>query len=103
MFHKLLVPLDRSSLAEQAIGHAASIARESGASIELVLVHEPFPFAGYADLPWDDMAAEQKYLDAVATDVESGTHVSTTRTVLRGAPAETIVRRTRLYLTVSLK
>jgi len=41
------------------------------------------------------MAAEQKYLDAVATDVESGTHVSTTRTVLRGAPAETIVRRAR--------
>jgi nucleotide-binding universal stress UspA family protein len=96
MFRKLLVPLDRSSLAEQAIGHAASIARESGASIDLVLVHEPFPFAGYADLPWDDdTTAEQKYLDAVAGELESGAHVSVTKAVLRGAPAEMIIRRAR--------
>lgn len=96
MFRKLLVPLDRSSLAEQAIGHAASIARESGASIDLVLVHEPFPFAGYADLPWDDdTSAEQKYLEAVAGELESGAHVSATCTVLRGAPAEMIIRRAR--------
>jgi nucleotide-binding universal stress UspA family protein len=96
MFRKLLVPLDRSSLAEQAIGHAASIARESGATIDLVLVHEPFAFAGYADLPWDDdPAAEQKYVDAIATELESGAHVTVTRAVLRGAPAEMIVRRAR--------
>jgi nucleotide-binding universal stress UspA family protein len=96
MFRKLLVPLDRSSLAEQAIGQAASLARESGASIDLVLVHEPFPFAGYADLPWEnDTNVEHKYLEAVAAELEAGAHVSATSTVLRGAPAETIIRRAR--------
>jgi nucleotide-binding universal stress UspA family protein len=98
MFRKLLLPLDRSSLAEQAIGHAASIARESGAAIDIVLVHEPFPFAGYADLPWEeepDAAAEQKYLEAVADELKSGAQVTATCAVLRGAPAEMIIRRAR--------
>ena len=97
MFRKLLLPLDRSSLAEQAIGHAASIARESGATIDIVLVHEPFPFAGYADLPgWDaDTTAEQKYLEAVADELKSGAQVTATCSVLRGAPAEMIIRRAR--------
>jgi len=96
MFRKLLLPLDRSSLAEQAIGHAASIARESGATIDVVLVHEPFAFAGYADLPWDaDATAEQKYLDAVADELKSGAQVTATCSVLRGAPAEMIIRRAR--------
>jgi nucleotide-binding universal stress UspA family protein len=94
MFRKLLLPLDRSSLAEQAIGHAASIARESGASIDIVLVHEPFPFSGYADLPWDgDETAEQKYLEAVADELRSGAQVNATCSVLRGAPAAMIIRR----------
>jgi nucleotide-binding universal stress UspA family protein len=98
MFRKLLLPLDRSSLAEQAIGHAASIARESGAAIDIVLVHEPFPFAGYADLPWGgdaDATAEQKYLEAVADELKSGAQVTATCSVLRGAPAEMIIRRAR--------
>jgi nucleotide-binding universal stress UspA family protein len=98
MFRKLLIPLDRSSLAEQAIGHAASIARESGASIDILLVHEPFPFAGYADLPWGgdaDATAEEKYLEAVADELKSGAKVTATCSVLRGAPAEMIIRRAR--------
>lgn len=98
MFRKLLLPLDRSSLAEQAIGHAASIARESGAAIDIVLVHEPFPFAGYADLPWEGDAAataEQKYVEAVADELRSGAQVTATCSVLRGAPAEMIIRRAR--------
>ena len=96
MFRKILVPLDRSSLAEQAIGHAASIARESGATIDVALVHEPFTFAGYADLPWDDdPAAEEKYVETIAAELESGAHVTATHAVLRGAPAEMIVQRAR--------
>ena len=38
MFTKLLVPLDRSSLAEQAIGHASSIARACHAGVDVVLM-----------------------------------------------------------------
>ncbi len=90
MFRKLLLPLDRSSLAEQAIGHAASIARESGAVIDILLVHEPFPFAGYADLPWGGpcrRTAEQKYLEErLPTSSRSRAQVTATCSVLRGAP-----------------
>jgi len=99
MFRKLLIPLDRSSLAEEAIGQAASIARGSGreATIDVVLVHEPFPFAGYADLPWDggEAAAEQKYVEAIAAEIQSGANVQTTSAVLRGTPAEMICERVR--------
>ena len=49
MFKKLLLPLDRSPLAEQAIGQAAAIARAAHASIDIVLVHEPLPFAAFGD------------------------------------------------------
>ena len=38
MFTKLLVPLDRSSLAEQAVGHASSIARACHAGVDVVPV-----------------------------------------------------------------
>ena len=96
MFRKLLVPLDRSSLAEEAIGQAASVARESGASIDLVLVHEPFPVRRFADLPWEgDSSAEQKYLESIAAELGSGAHVTATCAVLRGAPGDMIGRRAR--------
>src|SRR5215467_4833564 len=97
MFRTLLVPLDRSSLAEEAIGQAASIARGSapGVTIDIVLVHEPFPFAGYADLPWDgdEADAEQKYVEAIAAEIQSGANVQATCAVLRGQPADMICQR----------
>jgi nucleotide-binding universal stress UspA family protein len=96
MYRRLLVPLDRSSLAEEAIGHAASIARQSGATIDLVLVHEPLAFGGFADLPWEaDSSAERKYLEAIAAELESGANVRVTCAVVRGAPGDMIGQRAR--------
>ncbi|HEV8445406.1 MAG TPA: universal stress protein [Gemmatimonadaceae bacterium] len=96
MFRKLLVPLDRSSLAEEAIGHAASIARQSRATIDLVLVHEPLAFGGFADLPWEaDSTGEQKYLESIAGELESGASVRVTCAVVRGAPGDMIGQRAR--------
>ncbi len=40
MFHSILVPLDGSSFGEQALPLALSIARRSGAAIELMHVHQ---------------------------------------------------------------
>jgi len=95
MFKKILVPLDRSALAEQAIGQAALIARGAAAEIELVLVHAPFPFAGYSASPWEEAewSADHKYLEAVADDLNSGSSVPVTHAVMRGAPAECICER----------
>ncbi len=42
-----------------------------------------------------DATAEQKYLEAVADELKSGAQVTATCSVLRGAPAEMIIRRAR--------
>lgn len=49
-FRTLLVPLDGSALAEHALPRALAIARRSGASIRLVLVHAP---SASTDDPWE--------------------------------------------------
>ena len=74
MFRQLLVPLDRSPLAEQAVGQAAAIARAAHSRLDLVLVHEPLPVAGFGDAPWneDQWTGEAKYLERMANEVTSG-------------------------------
>ena len=97
MFTKLLVPLDRSSLAEQAIGPAAAIARACHAGIDLVLVHEPFPFVGYSEVlrDSDEWAAEHTYVEKMAAELTAKASVPTTSVVLRGAAAEMICARAK--------
>lgn len=92
MFKKILVPLDRSALAEQAIGQAVLLARRAKAAIDLVTVHVPFPFAGFSEQPWDDKeaAAEAKYLEAIQAELRAGSDVPATYVVLNGEPAEHI-------------
>jgi len=95
MFRKLLVPLDRSPLAEQAIGQAAAIARASQAELDLVLVHQPLPFAGFGDAPWNasQLKDEERYLDTIAAELSSGASIPVTHAVLRGNPVESICQR----------
>jgi nucleotide-binding universal stress UspA family protein len=71
---KLLVPLDMSELAEQALPAAVAIANAQGASeIRLVLVHEPIRYAGYPDAPWNmaRSATEFRYLEDKARELRS--------------------------------
>jgi nucleotide-binding universal stress UspA family protein len=97
VFNRVLVPLDRSSLAEQALGQAAAIARASHGGIDIVLVHEPLQFAGYRDgtLNDDMVEGERAYLESVAAELRSGASVPATHVVVRGAPAEMICARAR--------
>jgi nucleotide-binding universal stress UspA family protein len=97
MIGKLLIPLDRSPLSEQAIGRAAAIARATKASIDLVLVHEPFasPFAVGANSDADDFADEQRYLEEIATELRRGASLQVTCTVLRGGASEMICERAK--------
>jgi nucleotide-binding universal stress UspA family protein len=92
MFKKILVPLDRSVIAEQAVGQAALIARRAHAEIDLVTVHVPFPFAGFSSEPWDEKeaAAEAKYLETIQAELRSGSDVPATYVVLNGEPADHI-------------
>lgn len=95
MFRKLLVPLDRSSFAEDAIGRAVAIARESHAAVDVVLVHKPLFLAGSRDAPWDieQWNDEHKYVETIAEEISSGGAVATTHAVLRGDAVEMICRR----------
>ena len=95
MFRQLLVPLDRSPLAEQAVGQAAAIARAAHSRVDLVLVHEPLPVAGFGDAPWneDQWTAELKYLERMANEVTSGATIPVSHNVMRGGVVETICER----------
>jgi nucleotide-binding universal stress UspA family protein len=93
MYVSLLVPLDRSPLAEQALPWALSIARRANARMDLVQVHALYaledPTAGW--LPFDpDCDAQRKqdeqlYLDATARWLTSVSPVRVTASVLHGS------------------
>lgn len=95
MFRKLLVPLDRSPLAEQALGTATAIARASQAEIHLVLVHQPVPYAGFEGAPWNTGQADQeeKYLESIAGELASGGSAPASRVLLHGDVIEMICAR----------
>jgi nucleotide-binding universal stress UspA family protein len=97
MFRKIMVPLDRSALAEQALGEAAAIARASRAGVDLVLVQErralPEHQRGAADD--EELHGYERYMQAVVAELHSGASVEVTHAVVQGAPAEMI--RARAY------
>src|SRR6185437_8322196 len=97
MFRKILVPLDHSPLAEQAIGPAAALARAARAEMDLVLVHEPFHRSGYeaAERRADRIDFDYKYLKSIAAEITAGASVPTTVAVVAGEPAAMIRDRAR--------
>jgi len=97
MFAKLLVPLDRSLLAEEAIGHAAALARRCDAALDLVLVHEPFPHVSPGDPLWReaDLDSDQQYIEQIASELTTGAKLAVTCAVMRGETAATICLRAK--------
>lgn len=97
MFRKLLVPLDRSPFAEQALGPATAIARASGAGLDLVMVHEPRPLAGSPDVAWhaEQVDGEDEYLAEIAAELEKTASITTTHAVMPGATVTAICKRRR--------
>jgi nucleotide-binding universal stress UspA family protein len=109
MYLSVLVPLDRSSFAEQALPLALSIARRANARLDLVEVHALYalegPTAGWLPFEPDRDAEckqqEQLYLDATAKWVTSVSPVSVTAGVLSGSAvlpemvADSILERAR--------
>lgn len=97
MFKQLLIPLDRSPLSEQAVGRAAAIARATEASIDLVLVHEPFgtPLGVEPTTDANDFADQSRYLESVAGELRSGASIKVTCAVLRGGASEMICERAK--------
>jgi nucleotide-binding universal stress UspA family protein len=113
MYRSLLVPLDRSLFAEQALPLALNIARRAGARLDLVAVHALYaledPHAGWCAFDHDGDAEckrqEQHYLDASAKRVTAVAPVPVTAEVLSGSNvlqetvAESLLERARVSKT----
>ena len=97
MFRKILVPLDRSSFAEQALGPATAIARAARSEIDLVIVHEPRPLAGSPDVAWHagQVDDENEYLSAIASELSSLASIASTHAVLPGDVVSAICTRVK--------
>ncbi len=106
-YREVLVPLDGSAFAEQALPYAEAVARLTGARLVLVRAHEvPLAFDGLALEPqWDEEARERsrEYLGRVADVVASRAHVPVSTRLLVGRPAlmlERCAREERVDLVV---
>jgi len=109
MYRSVLVPLDRSSFAEQALPLALGIARRANARLDLVEVHTNYalddphaawaPFDPQMDAEWKRQ--EQVYLEATAKWLASVSPVSITTAVLGGSTvlpelvADSVLERVR--------
>ncbi len=95
MFRQLLVPLDHSPLAEQALGPAFALANASHAKIDLVEVHEPVPLGAPDDAPLNPSEPEkdEAYLEALVARFGAGMPTAPTHAVVRGEPSTQICRR----------
>lgn len=99
MFHTILVPLDGSDFAEQALPWALCIARHAGATLDLVRGHVVYalqtPAAAWGSFD-PTMEAESKqeeklYLDATARWLSSVSPVPTATSLVSGFEAEGIL------------
>jgi len=97
MFRKILVPLDRSMFAEQALGPATAIARAARAEIDVVMVHELCPLAGSPDVAWhaDQTAGEDRYLASICAELSGLASIPATHAVLSGEIVSAICERIR--------
>lgn len=86
----ILVPLDGSPLAEQALPLAESIAARAGCKLKLVLIHEPLilmePGADYTKFELEMQKANHEYLKSVTARVRDRLGPSVSSAVLKGLP-----------------
>jgi nucleotide-binding universal stress UspA family protein len=97
----LLVPLDGSAVADQALDTAVPLARALGAALHLLRVVEPIHYAAYYDAPVlvrrtpdIEVAQAERHLQALAERLMAAGHAVTTQVVV-GQPAAQIVEVAR--------
>src|SRR5262245_34124695 len=98
MSNTIMIPLDGSPFAEEALPLGMSLARQTGSSLKLVRV-APLPGAALPYLPtntWGDVAAmlgkeAQSYLERIVE--RAAQQVEVTSELLQGATAEAIAEQ----------
>lgn len=94
MYQSILVPLDGSLSSEQSLPYAMTLARRSGAALQLAYVHTPLllgegtMYLGTPDVQlWED---EKKYLQSVVDRLKQAGLEKVSAHVLEGPIAETL-------------
>jgi nucleotide-binding universal stress UspA family protein len=87
MYKTIIVPLDGSTFAEQAVATAVNIARSAGADLVFARVHESFLYEGLDNSSFEEMSCreEEDYLASLVDHVEVTYGLKAARTLLRGA------------------
>ena len=106
MFRSILVPLDGSEFAEEAIPLALSIATRAGASLELLRVHELYalhdPHACWSPYePTEDAKfrpKEQAYLDTTVKRLQTTASIPVTSALVDGLIEDAILERVETRL-----
>lgn len=97
----LLVPLDGSSTAEEALPVAAAVAHRNDCHLHLAAVHEPLPalrsLAEEVDVELEEQRGAQlaDYLQWAANAVATTHGVEASYTVLKGSPARALTEHAR--------
>jgi nucleotide-binding universal stress UspA family protein len=97
-FQSILVPLDGSPLAEQAIPIALAIAERARCKIKLVLVHHPLlmePGPAYTKVELAMQKADREYLRSVAARLRERLGRALSSAVLQGPIAQTLAKYIR--------
>jgi nucleotide-binding universal stress UspA family protein len=92
MYRTILVPLDGSPLAEQAVPLALAVVKRARADLRLVRVRRPTPDTGHPTLI---AAAEQTYLDTIAGRLRDAAGVPVTTAVPDGPVAAALCDHAR--------
>jgi nucleotide-binding universal stress UspA family protein len=98
VYRSILVPLDGSSFAEQALPLAAAIAQRSNAILQLALVHHPVPALALAveapeigpQLDHEAHEQERTYLDGVVERLHTSKQIPVTGVILDGPVADAL-------------
>ena len=97
MSANVLVPLDGSLLAEQALPVAVSLVKQRHGRLELAFVHEPIAFDGFVDTPWNAMSQsmQDSYVADKAAQLTVECESQVGHALLRGNIVEEICNRAR--------
>ncbi len=90
---RILVPTDFSDFSKAALQHATSLARDTGATLLIVHVHEPVAVTadvGYGGFPIDLNEAER--INELSEVKPEDPDIPVVRQLLTGTPAEEIIR-----------
>jgi nucleotide-binding universal stress UspA family protein len=100
MFTRILVPVDSSTFAEQAVPHAVALAKATGATLYLVLVHEMRPLGERVATLGSELVEaqlrelEEEYLETLAERIGADLGQAPEIRLLNGTAAPALARFT---------